>query len=188
MEAEAVWFNNMFSSSAPAAANSSGLAIAASSPTEHAQAKAEAEEKAPVHAKLAQRDESSDEADEEEGDTQSSSPPLISKLKGIFTELKERKGNLRHLEKTLAQEKAMLGEGKQMLQLATTKKGKRTFERQVENSEQIYKDTSGLLAASRSEAQSAAQSLIREMQQARALEGDIIAEARAQLRELSHDG
>lgn len=117
-------------------------------------------------------------------DTPKGVPPLISKLKAIFGELKERRENIKHLERTLAQEKTMLEEGRHMLQLATTKKGKHTFEHQVQSSEQIYKDTASLLAESRKEAMAAAQSLEKEMEKAREVGTDIITEARDQLKDL----
>lgn len=115
-------------------------------------------------------------------DTPKSVPPLISKLKAILGELKERRENIQRLEKSLAQEKSMLEEGRHMLSLATTKKGKRTFEHQVQSSEQIYKDTASLLADSKAEALSAATSLIKEMDKARELGTDIITEAHDQLK------
>lgn len=114
-------------------------------------------------------------------DTPKGVPPLISKLKGILAELKERRDNIKHLEKTLAQEKTMLQEGQHMFKLATTKKGKHTFERQVQSSEQIVKDTAGLLADGRKEALAAAQGLIKEMEDAQELGSSIITEAKGQL-------
>lgn len=114
-------------------------------------------------------------------DTPKGVPPLISKLKGILGELKERRDNIKHLERTLGQEKAMLEEGKHMLSLATTKKGRRTFEAQVQSSEQIVKDTAGLLAEGRKEALAAAQGLIKEMADAQQIGTSIINEARGQL-------
>lgn len=184
LQAEQRWFSNIFSSSRKAPKPpSDDLAPASQADVKHKEHKVETTQK------VDSIDEPSELADDDSDapkDAPNGSPPLIGKLRGILVELKERKDNIQHLEKTLAQEKAMLDEGKQMLQLATTKKGKRTFGRQVQNSEQIYKDTSGLLADSRNEAKSAAQNLIKEMEDAREIESDIISEARGQLRDLAH--
>merc|ERR1719440_1128158 len=71
----------------------------------------------------------------------------------------------------------MLEESREMHSLASTKKGKRTFEKQLHNSEQIYKDTSLMLQDSRDEANSAAHALLAEMHQAQDLIKKINSEA-----------
>merc|ERR1719420_305588 len=80
----------------------------------------------------------------------------------------------------------MLEESKEMHSLASTKKGKRTFEKQLHNSEQIYKDTSLMLQDSRDEANSAAKALLAEMHQAQDLIKKINTEASNLQKDLSH--
>merc|ERR1719395_218758 len=93
-------------------------------------------------------------------------PPLIAKLQGILAELKERRDNIHHLEETKSQEEQMLQESKQMHQLASTRKGKKTFEQQLKNSEQNYQNTVSMLQDSENEARASAQALLDEMRTA----------------------
>ena len=145
-------------------------------------AKAVATSRATAATALVQESDNEDGGEVKAGST----PPLITKLTGILAELKERRDNIQHLEKTATQEKTMLEESKQMHQLASTKKGKRTFERQLHDSEQIYKDTTSMLQDSREEANSAAKALLDEMQKAQALIKKINVEAANLQKDLTH--
>eukprot|EP00746_Dinoflagellata_sp_MGD_P160553 gnl/MRDRNA2_/MRDRNA2_87376_c0_seq1.p1 gnl/MRDRNA2_/MRDRNA2_87376_c0~~gnl/MRDRNA2_/MRDRNA2_87376_c0_seq1.p1 ORF type:complete len:228 (+),score=76.48 gnl/MRDRNA2_/MRDRNA2_87376_c0_seq1:95-778(+) len=124
---------------------------------------------------------------EEEEEKPGQKPPLIKKLEIILAELKERRDNIKHLEVTVAQEKTMLEEGRQMHSAASTRRGKATFEQQVKNSEQIFKDTTNMLSASREEAASASKALLSEMAQSKKLIQKIQSEARALQKDLDHD-
>lgn len=122
---------------------------------------------------------------EDGGEVGAVAPPLILKLQGILTELKERRDNIQHLQKTEAQEKEMLAESKQMHSLASTRKGKKTFEKQLRDSEQNYKNTVSMLQDSKNEAQNAAKALLDEMQTAQTLIKKINDEARNMQDDLS---
>lgn len=76
----------------------------------------------------------------------------------------------------------MLLESKKMQHVATTKKGKSTYEAQVKKSEEIYKNTFDLYMQSREEAKTAAKELAAEMQKAKDVENEIISEASQQLK------
>jgi len=110
--------------------------------------------------------------------------PLIKKLEVILAELKERRDHIHHLENTVTQEKTMLEESRQMHSLASTKKGKMTFDRQVKNSERIFQDTTNMLKDSRDEATAASQALLIEMSQAKRLIQKIQYEAKALQKDL----
>jgi len=131
-----------------------------------------------------EEDLSSDEGDDAKPGQK---PPLIKKLEIILAELKERRDNIQHLEVTAAQERKMLDEGRQMHSLASTKKGKSTFDKQVKNSEEIFQDTTNMLVASKEEASSASKALLSEMAQSKKLIQKIQSEALALQKDLHHN-
>merc|ERR1719265_2241702 len=70
---------------------------------------------------------------------------------------------------------------------SSTKIGRKTFEKQLHDSEDIYKDTTNMLQASRDEASSAAKALVAEMNQAQSLIKKISAEASSLQKDLLHN-
>lgn len=126
--------------------------------------------------------------DEDEDDTKdskplhSSAPPLISKLKTMFGELKERRDNVVHLETTLKSLESMLQESKRMHHLASDDTAKSTYSKQVKNTQKIYQDTFVLYQQSREEASRTARELTSEMNSAKEVEDAILAEAKVQLK------
>lgn len=136
----------------------------------------------PAAPKPAGKEEAASDDGEEEKAAAPQVSPLVGKLRSFLGELVERRENVVHLEDTLKQEGKMLRESRKMAQVATTKKGKRTYEKQVTDSQKIYKDTFDLYLQSRSEAQTAATDLAAEMQKAKEVEDEIIAEANKQLK------